>query len=135
MITSEVTEEQLALWKETYRLHGGSLKPNRISGAKLDGYFRNKYTPIPTENENFREAVYLNAKDTGNSDEPRVSVYTLDDGVYVGIDIVSGYFQVECEDIEKAVPIWDDLFITRGLSETDIENYVIAAQYILLSQE
>ena len=135
MITSEVTEEQLALWKETYRLHGGSLKPNRISGVKLDGYFRNKYTPSLAENENFRQAVYLNAKETEISDEPRIFVYALDGGVYVGIDVVSGYFQVECEDIEKAVPIWDDLFVTRGLSEADINNYVIASQYILLSEK
>lgn len=138
MITSEVAEEQLALWKETYALHGDSLKPNRICGVELDEYFRSKYAPSRSENESFKEAVYLNAKDSyseGNTDEPRISVYTLDGGIFVGIDLISGYFQVECEDMDRAVPIWDDLFLARGLSQEDIGNFVLAAQYILLSQK
>lgn len=53
----------------------------------------------------------------------------------MGIDLNTGFFQVECEDIDKMKIIWDDLLVVRGLSEEDIENYVIAAQYILLQNE
>ena len=53
----------------------------------------------------------------------------------MGIDLNTGFFQVECEDINKMKIIWDDLFIVRGLSEEDIENFVIAAQYILLQNK
>ncbi len=53
--------------------------------------------------------------------------------IYIeGIDTATGFFQVECEDIDKAAPIWDDIFIKRGLSADDIENYVLTGQYISL---
>ncbi|MDO4176592.1 MAG: hypothetical protein Q4D99_03830 [Bacillota bacterium] len=59
----------------------------------------------------------------------------LEENIYVGIDLNSGFFQVECKDVDKMGAVWDDLFLARGLSEEDIDNYVIAAQYILLQNE
>ena len=78
--------------------------------------------------------VFQNAKDQG-SENPAIVTYLTRAGVQVGIDINSGYFHVECQDMEKAIPVWDDLFIVRGLSETDLKNYVITAQYIELTQQ
>lgn len=78
--------------------------------------------------------VILNAKEN-NEQEPIVSAYELVGNIYVGIDLNSGFFQVECEDVDKMKAIWDDLFFTRGLSEKDIDNYVIASQYILLQNK
>ena len=49
--------------------------------------------------------------------------------IYVGIDLNTGFFQVECEDIDKMKIIWDDLFIVRGLSEEDIENLIRLTDY------
>lgn len=64
--------------------------------------------------------------------EPLISTYILDDNLYVGIDLKSGFFQVECEDIKKMTLIWDDLFLTRGLGTDDVNNYFLVAQYITL---
>lgn len=68
-------------------------------------------------------------------EEPIVSAYELEGNIYVGIDLNSGFFQVECEDVDKMRAVWYDLFLARGLSEKDIDNYVIVAQYILLQNE
>lgn len=59
----------------------------------------------------------------------------LEGNIYVGIDLNSGFFQVECEDVDKMKAIWDDLFLARGLSAEDIENFVIAVQYILIQNK
>ena len=47
----------------------------------------------------------------------------------MGIDLNTGFFQVECEDIDKMKIIWDDLFIVRGLGEEDIENLIRLTDY------
>lgn len=136
MIISAVTREQLAHWQQIYRLYGSSLQPNRISGAALDKYFREKYQPVVTTNIAFQEVVLRNAQENDSlTDISKIVVYILNDEIYVGIDLISGFFQVECEDISKMASIWDDLFVTRGLSARDLENYVLTAQYILLSRK
>ena len=134
MITSQITEQQLAQWKALYQSHVGVLKPNRISGAALDEYFREKYQPVKTTNAAFQEVVLRNVQENESSaDISKIVVYILNDEIYVGIDLISGFFQVECEDISKMASIWDDLFVTRGLSACDLENFVVTAQYILLA--
>lgn len=55
--------------------------------------------------------------------------------VYVGIELNTGYFQVECEAVEKMTKIWDALFLKRGLNADDIENFVIAAEYLILLEK
>lgn len=130
MITSEVTTEEIENWKKIYSENKNKLVVNRISGKELDDYFVRKYHPLQNAPSEFVEAVILNAKENGN--EPIVAAYLLEGNVYVGIDLKSGFFQVESEDTDKMKAVWDDLFLARGLSEDDIENYVIAAQYILL---
>lgn len=135
MITSEVTKEQLEKWRELHNLWKDKLKANRISGTELDEYFRGKYNPADNDDETFRETAYLNSK----AYSPDVSVYeirtyTIDNDVYVGIELTTGFFHVECENIDKAIPIWDDLFIKRGLSADDIENYVLTGQYVTLRE-
>lgn len=64
--------------------------------------------------------------------QPEVHCYKVGD-VLVGIDINSGYFHIECEKIEKAKPIYDALFVYRGLDAQDLQNYVMVAQYMELS--
>lgn len=138
MITSKVTKEQLAKWQELYTLKKDSLNPNRISGVQLNEYFRKKYIPVKQNNDYFKSMVYQNAKEYDSSIKLNIAdilTYTIDENVFIGIDLLSGYFQVECEEIEKAIPIWDDLFLTRGLSKADLDNYVLVAQYILLLEK
>lgn len=136
MIISAVTREQLAYWQQIYRLYGSSLQPNRMSGVALDAYFREKYSPERTENQAFADVVRANALEEEKAfATAEVATYLLDGDIYVGIDTVSGFFQVECTQMEKMISVWDDLFVTRGLSQRDLENYVLTAQYILLMQQ
>ncbi|MEE1008187.1 MAG: hypothetical protein UH963_03470 [Agathobacter sp.] len=134
MITTEVTSEQIENWKKIYSENKNNLVVNRICGKELNDYFVEKYHPIKEAPSQFVDTVILNVKENGEQ-EPIISAYILDGNIYVGIDLNTGFFQVECEDIDKMKIIWDDLFIVRGLSEEDIENYVIAAQYILLQNK
>ena len=64
--------------------------------------------------------------------KPQVVSYILDENVFVGIDILTGYFYVESDDFEKMKLIHDDLFVFRGLDDMDLKNYFLVAQYILL---
>lgn len=134
MITAEVTSVQIENWKKIYFENKNKLVENRISGKALDKYFVEKYHPIKEAPSQFVDIVILNAREN-NEQEPIVSAYELEGNIYVGIDLNSGFFQVECEDVDKMKAIWDDLFFTRGLSEKDIDNYVIASQYILLQNK
>ena len=134
MITTEVTSEQIENWKKIYSENKNNLVVNRICGKELNDYFVEKYHPIKEAPSQFVDTVILNAKENGEQ-EPIISAYILAGNIYVGIDLNTGFFQVECEDIDKMKIIWDDLFIVRGLSEEDIENFVIAAQYILLQNK
>lgn len=46
--------------------------------------------------------------------------------VYIaGIDLTTGYFCVE-----GSSRLWDELYVFRGLDETDIQNFYCVAEYI-----
>ena len=119
MITTEVTSEQIENWKKIYSENKNNLVVNRISGKELNDYFVEKYHPTKEAPSQFVDTVILNTKENGKQ-EPIISAYILAGNIYVGIDLNTGFFQVECEDIDKMKIIWDDLFIVRGLSEEDI---------------
>lgn len=53
----------------------------------------------------------------------------------MGIDLTTGEFHVESENIEKVIQIYDDLFAYRGLDAADLKNYFLVAEYIKLKQE
>lgn len=65
---------------------------------------------------------------------PKIRCYRTGD-VFVGIDLISGGFYVEATDMATAVPIYDDLFVFRGLDEDDLENFVLVAEYVKLIQK
>ena len=52
--------------------------------------------------------------------------------IFVGIDLKTGFFHIESDDVSKSIPIFDDLFITRGLSEEELQNFVIVGHYLEL---
>lgn len=52
----------------------------------------------------------------------------------VGIDLVSGAFHVEAVDMAEAILVYNDLFVFRGLSEDDLKNFVLVAEYVRLTQ-
>ena len=55
--------------------------------------------------------------------------------VLVGIDLCTGEFHVESEDIEEVIQIHDDLFAYRGLDAEDINNFFLVAEYVKLTQK
>ena len=135
MITYEVDEKKLRFWKELYEKNFNSLKVNRISGRELNIYFQKKYSAEIYDNEKFKEVVHLNSKEycyenTGSIND--VVAYTLNGDIFIGIDLKTGFFHIESDDVSKSIPIFDDLFITRGLSEDELQNFVIVGQYLEL---
>jgi len=134
MIIEKVTKKQIEAWKALYREKKKLLRVNRITGEELQRYFVEKYHPEKGSSPAFEKIVYLNAVDEGEK-SPEIVSYTLKDDIFVGMELKSGSFHVECEDKKKMIPIWDDLFVQRGLSLKDIENFVIAAQYLVLTEK
>lgn len=136
MITSEVTERQLAEWREIYSQSKSNIAANRIGGKQLDEYFRTKYSYSDFDNQEFRQVVYQNARqESPESSISDISTYIINGSIFVGIDLRSGFFHVESKDVKEAIPIWDDLFVKRGLSESDLTNYVLVVQYVKLTEK
>lgn len=136
IITSKVTEKQLAEWQEIYMQKKDSLNPNRISGRQLDEYFKSKYEPSYYDNDEFKDIIYYNAKDiSGETEISDIATYLVGNNIFVGIDLRSGFFHVESENIGESISVWDDLFVKRGLNEADLKNYVLVAQYVILTKQ
>lgn len=140
MITGAITKEQIAEWKQIYEDNHNRLTPNRKTGYEVDAYFRACFPYEPLQDANFQEVVAHNIlenevffKKLPAGIQPEVHCYKVGD-VLVGIDVISGCFHIECEEVEKAIPIYDALFVYRGLDMEDLQNYVMVAQFILLTQ-
>lgn len=139
MLTQEPTPEMIQAWKDIFEKHHAAMQPNRKTGAEVDAYFRSKYSYTALERRAFTDVVTANILETEyfaakcpEGERPVIRTYKVGE-VLVGIDLVSGYFQVECEDTEKAVPVYDDLFVYRGLDEVDLTNFFLVAEYVRLT--
>lgn len=135
MITYEVDEKKLRFWKELYEKNFNFLKANRISGRELNIYFQKKYSAEIYDNEKFKEVVHLNSKEYFHENAGSINdvvAYTLNGDIFIGIDLKTGFFHIESDDISKSIPIFDDLFITRGLSEEELQNFVTVGHYLEL---
>ncbi|MCH5199916.1 MAG: hypothetical protein J1F60_03060 [Oscillospiraceae bacterium] len=138
MLTTEPTEETVREWKSIHAEYREKLKPNRKTGVQVKEYFTKKYSPEQYDSAEFASVVEYNIvmneheREKLPEDElPQIATYKLGDGqVLVGIDLVTGFIHVECEDTVKAAEIYDDLFLFRGLDEKDIDNFFLTAQYI-----
>jgi len=53
---------------------------------------------------------------------------------FIGIDLSTGEFHIESENIEEVMPLHDDLFVYRGLDEEDLKNIFLVAEYVKLTQ-
>lgn len=104
----------------------------------MNDYFTDRYSPERYASAEFADVVRYNIVMNEYNREklphgaaPRIVTYKVADGpVFVGIDLITGFIHVECEDIQKAAEIYDELFLFRGLDEKDINNYFLTAQYI-----
>lgn len=138
MQTTPATPEQIREWQRLYAQYRDTLHPNRRSGTEVDAYFRAQYPHTVLKRRTFTDAVRENilyndvfAETLPAGAQPQIVTYVTD-GIFVGIDLVTGYFQVECEDIVRMVSVWDDLFVYRGLDSTDLQNFYLTAEYIRL---
>lgn len=124
--------------RKIYAKYRPTLRPNRKSGAEVDRYFREKYEHTTLESTEFKSVVRYNIMENEHSREklpsgvqPDIRCY-ITSGVLVGIDLISGEFHIEAEDMGKAAGIYDDLFVYRGLDSADLDNFVITAEYVRL---
>lgn len=140
MLTVEPTPEMTAEWKRVFEAHHAAMQPNRKSGAEVDAYFRAHYPWKPYNSADFCEMAaaeilendYLRGK-LREGTAPEIHSY-MADGVLVGIDVNSGEFHIESEEIDKVIPIHDDLFVFRGLDEEDLNNFFLVAEYVKLTK-
>ena len=141
MLTTEPTGEMIAQWKELFQIHRSSLTPNRKSGADIDRYFREHYPYQPFEDPEFHEMVSLNILENehyrcklSDGQHPSIRCYRVGNTL-VGIDLSTGEFHIESEDITEVIPIHDDLFVYRGLDADDLKNFFLVAEYVTLTQK
>jgi hypothetical protein len=127
-------------WKRIYDAHHSDLRPNRKTGKEVDRYFREKYPCQPLEHPEFRRMVALSIMENDFSKDklpagtfPDVQSYQTGN-VLVGIDLSTGEFHVESEDIEDVIPVYDDLFVYRGLDADDLKNFFLVAEYVKLTR-
>lgn len=52
---------------------------------------------------------------------PNIKSYKTGNAL-VGIDLSTGEFHIESENIEEVMPLHDDLFVYRGLDEEDLKT-------------
>lgn len=140
MLTKKASFKQIEEWKKVYEQHHLSMLPNRKSGSEVNDYFKSKYPYHVYDNEDFKNVVAFNIihnehtrRKLQNERKPDIKCYRVDD-ILIGIDIVSGEFHIESEEIENIVPIYDDLFVYRGLDKEDLKNYFLVAEYIRLKK-
>ena len=141
MLTTAPTPEMISEWKRIFEIYHSSLTPNRKSGKEVDQYFRIKYPYQVFDNEEFRQIASLNIteNDYFNSKLPKNTFPDIQSyktgNVLVAIDLHTGEFHVESENIEDVISIHDDLFVYRGLDEEDLKNFFLVAEYVKLSKK
>lgn len=141
MLTAEPTPELIVQWKRIYAQHRHVLVPNRRSGTEVDRYFREKYPYQLFEDRQFQEIVSLNITENDYFRSklpydtlPNIQSYRTGN-VLVAIDLCTGEFHIESENIEEVIPIHDDLFVYRGLDSEDLKNFFLVAEYVTLSKK
>ncbi len=141
MLTTEPTAEIIAEWKRIFEIYHSTLTPNRKSGKEVDQYFREKYTYQLFDNAEFREIASLNIteNDYFKSKLPKDTLTNIQSyqtgNVLVAIDLYTGEFHIESENLEEAISLHDDLFVYRGLDKEDLQNFFLVAEYVKLSQK
>lgn len=150
MLMYEATPEMIETWKQVWNEYKDKLRPNRKSGTEVIEYLRNKYSLQEIHNEKAKNVVIYNVLDNApfaeklpkgmkpsavtffveNTGIGRIlyekkdEVFT-EEKIFVGVDIVSGYFCVEGSSM-----LWDELYAFQGLDETDLQNFYCVAEYI-----
>lgn len=141
MLTAAPTPEMISEWKRIFELCRATLPPNRKTGAEVDGYFRTKYPYERYDSPELRQIATLNIADNDHSRAklpkgalPDIRTYKTGNTL-VAIDLQTGEFHIESEDLDEVIAIHDDLFVYRGLDKADLNNFFLVAEYVKLSQK
>lgn len=153
MITQEPTKEMLEAWKRIWTDYKGKLLPNRAGGAALLDYLQAHYRLTEIYDEDAHKVIsdnavsseklengaapiprafFLENKDAGKKfylpeNKDSVDLWGGDiERIFVGIDMSSGIYLVEGSTL-----LWDELCAVQGLDESDLQNFVCVAQYII----
>lgn len=138
MLTTRPTAEMIKDWQKTFEENHNALFPNRKTGKEVDEHFKSRYEYEELDSPKQKEIIEYNIMHSNHNKAklpegvlPQVAIYRLrDSDIIIGIDKITGFFQIEGEDTEKVAEIYDELFAFRGLDGMDIENYFLVAQYI-----
>lgn len=150
MLNQEVTPEKIKEWKEIWIEYKDKIFPNRKSGKDVLAYLKREYTLKEIKDETAKQVVIKNiiynepyADKLPVGEKPLAAVFIVENKdkgsvlyenqdevfkgmeIFVGIDLVSGFFCVEGSSL-----LWEELFIHQGLDEKDIQNYYLVAKYI-----
>ena len=141
MLTTEPSAEMISEWKRIFEAYHSALTANRKSGREIDRYFREKYSCQLFDNSEFREAALLNITENDyfksklpEDTLPNIQSYKTGNAL-VAIDLSTGEFHIESENLEEVIQIHDDLILYRGLDEKDLKNFFLVAEYVKLSQK
>ena len=140
MLTKPVTPKMVQEWKQIAEKYRSRLQPNRKSGQEILDYLQSNYQLTPVHDERASQTVVLNIMENeplreklpeGGRPEPVTFIWE-DNGnrVFIGIDLVSGYFLVEGSE-----QLYDQLCAYQGLDEKDLDNYYCIARYIACLEE
>ncbi|MBQ8926971.1 MAG: hypothetical protein IJ055_01685 [Oscillospiraceae bacterium] len=139
MLTHEPTAQEIREWKRIFEESRGALVPNRRSGVQVDAYLRAHYPCVPVPSPEMEAVIRENVLENGHDREklpeggvPDIRTYRLGE-ILIGMDLTTGFFQVESEDPAASARVYDDLFVYRGLDAADLENFFLVAQYVTLS--
>ncbi len=139
MLIDQISTEMMKEYKKIHKEYRPTLRPNRKSGREIDEFLHEKYSPKRMESHEFKEMIKAEVLENNYareklSDHSKLQIvsYIIEDNIFIGLDLYTGFFHVESEDIEKMQSIYDELFVFRGLDEQDLENYFLVAQYVLL---
>jgi hypothetical protein len=150
MLNQEVTPEIIKEWKEIWIEYKDKIFPNRKSGKEVLAYLKREYILKEIKDETAKQVVIKNiiynepyADKLPVGEKPLVAVFIVENKdkgsvlyenqdevfkgieIFVGIDLVSGFFCVEGSSL-----LWEELFIHQGLDKKDIQNYYLVAKYI-----
>ena len=140
MLTTKPTAKMIKEWLRVYSDYREQLFANNKTGEEVNAYFFAKYKPDTFTQAEFKKVVLYNIMENAHNKEklplgvsPNIATYKAGK-ILVGIDLVTGFFHAEGEDIAAVAEIYDDLFMYRGLDEKDLDNYFLVAQYVQLKQ-
>ncbi len=150
MIYGPVSDENVREWQRMYNQFKDKLCMNRKTGKEVLDYLSSKYILDETTDEKYINVVsetvleneFFNQKLPENMQpEPKAFILRNEGNgkiiyenqedvfegcpVFIGIDMSSGYVQVE-----GSFLLYDGIYAFQGIDKYDLENYVRIADYI-----